>query len=288
MSTVLSYKVVVRTQPVRFTFGAGVGDIVGLSSLLSAKADLVHVHAIDDVTGLQGTLDALQSGVDSKAALSHGHIVADVTGLQGTLDALQSGVDSKLDGTPVTIPFDVSYTVTGAEADGTLYWNSDEGALEYKVPAGASAVNKEIWDYYTNLSGGAMVDGDVVSVIGVSGNRTAVDLTDATDPVSSRACIGVVTAGAANNQRVRVTKIGTVNSLHTNAYAEGTRIYVNPTSPGKWTATQPTFPNASVCVGVVKVASANSGVVDVDIFPDLTTTIQTTTAEQALVYAIAL
>jgi len=39
----------------------------------------VHSHAISDVTGLQGAIDA-------KAAASHVHVIGDVTGLQGELD----------------------------------------------------------------------------------------------------------------------------------------------------------------------------------------------------------
>src|SRR3972149_1023063 len=42
---------------------------------LAGKAELVHAHAISDVTGLQAELD------------SHTHAISDVTGLQTALDA---------------------------------------------------------------------------------------------------------------------------------------------------------------------------------------------------------
>ena len=73
-----------------------------ITNALAAKADAVHGHAIDDVTGLQGALDLkLEAGaltglastayvdaaVSAKADAVHGHVIADVTGLQGALDA---------------------------------------------------------------------------------------------------------------------------------------------------------------------------------------------------------
>jgi hypothetical protein len=59
--------------------GHAVSDVVGLQGLLDAKAASVHVHAIADVTGLQAALDG-------KAATSHTHTIANVTGLQAALD----------------------------------------------------------------------------------------------------------------------------------------------------------------------------------------------------------
>lgn len=49
-----------------------------LASGLAGKADLVHGHAISDVTGLQTALDG-------KAAISHTHATSDVTGLDSAL-----------------------------------------------------------------------------------------------------------------------------------------------------------------------------------------------------------
>ena len=54
-----------------------------IDSVAGGKANTVHNHAIDDVTGLQDALDG-------KAASAHTHAIADVTGLQDALDGKDS------------------------------------------------------------------------------------------------------------------------------------------------------------------------------------------------------
>lgn len=169
---------------------------------------------------------------------------------------------SGLTGEANHIPFDTTPTSVPTTL-GTMSWNAADACLEYAVDGGTISIGKETFDYYTNLSGVAMVDGDIVSIVGATGNRTAVDLTDATDATSAANVIGMVTQGAANNGTVRVTKTGSVHSLNTNGLTEGGSIYVDPTDPGKWTMTRPTSPNHVVSIGVVQVAHAVNGVVDV-------------------------
>lgn len=169
---------------------------------------------------------------------------------------------SGLTGEANYIPFDTTPTSVPTTL-GTLSWNADDACLEYAVDGGTISIGKETFDYYTNLSGVTMVDGDIVSIVGATGNRTAVDLTDATDSTSAANVIGMVTQGAANNGTVRVTKTGNVHLLNTNGLTEGGSIYVDPADPGKWTMTRPTRPNHVISIGVVRVAHAVNGVVDV-------------------------
>jgi hypothetical protein len=60
--------------------GHAIGEISGLATALTGKADASHTHSIANVTGLQTALDG-------KAAISHTHGISDVTGLQTVLDA---------------------------------------------------------------------------------------------------------------------------------------------------------------------------------------------------------
>lgn len=184
------------------------------------------------------------------------------TGARGPAGADGSSTWSALTGTANHIPFDTTPTAVPSTI-GTLAWSETEEALEMAVEGGAIAMGKEVFEYFTNTSGAAMTDGQIVSVVGVSGNRSAVDLTDATDAASSRAVVGMVTHGAANNGKVRVTKIGTVHTLNTDGLTEGGTIYVDPTTPGGWTQTRPTAPNHVVSIGIVQVAHAVNGIADV-------------------------
>jgi hypothetical protein len=103
--------------------------------LNTSKADLVHTHAIADVTNLQTTLDAKADDTDlaGKADLVHTHAIADVTNLQTTLDA-------KADDTDLATKSDVGHTHTSANI-------TDFGtAVASAIPA----------DYLTQTEGDAL------------------------------------------------------------------------------------------------------------------------------------
>lgn len=149
---------------------------------------------------------------------------------------------------------------------GRLAFDSDEGTMSLGLLDGGSLqIGKEIFDYYTNLSGVTLIDGDVVSTTSASGNRQAVTSTDSTNWDSAHLCIGVVTHGNTINEKVRVTKIGDVHQLNTDHLIEGEPIYVDPQNPRKLTSTMPEAPNVVIHVGTCMVKHTINGVISVDI-----------------------
>lgn len=161
----------------------------------------------------------------------------------------------KTDGIDLVLDTDI------ADIKGRIRWDDGEETLVFGVDGGTIDVNKELFDYYVDSSTGGLAEGDVVSVVGISGNRQAVDLTDCTLRTSATACIGMVTY---INHKVRVTKNGRVRDIDTRDYTEGLPVYVDPLNPGKLTQTSPSSPNYFIHVGIVEV-SANKGIIDVDI-----------------------
>lgn len=151
---------------------------------------------------------------------------------------------------------------------GELIWDYDNKTLAFKTADGGFIqVNQEPFDYYTNLEGAAIVNGDIVSTCGASGNRTAICLTDATNDAKSLAALGMVTVSSINNNNIgRITKSGgKVRELNTIAYPEGTVLYVDPLNKGKWTSSMPSAPNRAIKIGIVTVSHSNQGVVELDI-----------------------
>lgn len=160
-----------------------------------------------------------------------------------------------------SIKFNLAPTVTGAA--GELWWNAQERTLSLSLEDGGSfEIGEELGDYYVNLEGSTMYNGDVVSVTGATGNRSACKLTDATDNYSAELCIGMVTVPTINNNNTgRVTKMGKVRGLNTSAWLEGTQLYVDPLNKGKLTGVMPQAPNYAIHVGVVEVSHAVNGVI---------------------------
>lgn len=148
---------------------------------------------------------------------------------------------------------------------GDLVYNADEHTLSFGVEDGSLELGKEVVDCYTNLAGVTLLDGDIVSIIGVSGNRQAVALTDIRNSQSGSSCIGMVTRGNTVNQLIRVTKIGKVHNLNTLGMTEGMPVYVSTTNPGKLTQTPPLAPNTFIHVGIVEIAHQNTGTISVDV-----------------------
>ena len=155
-------------------------------------------------------------------------------------------------------------TPTTTAGIGERFWDIANLTTSLQLPDGGIVQDgQEIFDYYHNLSGVTLVEGDVVSIAGASGNRTAVTLCDATNPLLAGGVIGMVTVPQIlPNEVGRVTKFGKVRELNTDAYNEGNAIYVDPLNPGKWTSVMPDAPNYCICIGIINVKHATVGVVD--------------------------
>lgn len=166
-----------------------------------------------------------------------------------------------------TFILDTTYVETGEESTATSWWDSDNQTIVFKhLDGGVIQINQEEFDIYTNLSGGTLVNGDVVSIVGASGNRTAVTLTDVSSTNLSNACIGMVTVPTiGNNTPGRITKWGKIRGLDTSSFEEGDLVYVDPLNPGKLTNVCPSAEYYCICVGVVDVKHAVEGVIDLNI-----------------------
>lgn len=165
--------------------------------------------------------------------------------------------------TPDVVEFQL--TPTTPTTTGSMFYNAAEKTVSFILDDGGSCeMGKEMFDHYTVLEAGGIVDGDIVSIVGASGNRSAVALTDATDPVKAFSTIGMCTvASIANNNIGRITTRGHVHNLNTLGMTEGAPVFVDPLNPGKWTQTRPTAPTRAVQIGIVVVASSTVGVIDV-------------------------
>lgn len=149
-----------------------------------------------------------------------------------------------------------------------IFWDDEARTYYFDVPDGGQIqIGQEPHDYYTNLNGSQVVNGDIVSVVGASGNRTAIALTDVTNDASAMKCIGMVTVETIGNNNVgRITKSGgKVRGLNTAAYLEGDVLFVDPENAGKWTNVQPEAPIRCIRIGYVTVSHATEGVVELAI-----------------------
>ena len=158
------------------------------------------------------------------------------------------------------VQFDTGITPT--PAIGKLQWDPSVGGPQIGLVGGQ--VNLQIGQeevvYVYNNTGIQINEGQVVKITGSQGQRVTVALAQANNDGNSATILGMATENIANNASGFVTTQGVVNNINTNGFADGTVIYLSPTTPGGFTATKPVAPNHLVLVGyIVKGGSGGAG-----------------------------
>lgn len=165
--------------------------------------------------------------------------------------ATVDGASPYLNFTPTTAP---------AYVEGRVFYDSASHTLSYYNDNSEMTVNiaQENVVRVRNQTGSTIPDGTVVYVNGATGNTPTISLALAT-AFTTADIIGVTTTSIANNGFGYVTISGLVNGLNLSAFTEGQAVFVSPTVPGAFTATEPVAPNYSVQVGVVLRANPANG-----------------------------
>ena len=143
-------------------------------------------------------------------------------------------------------------------------WESGEKVLSFGLEDGGRAqINKEIFDFYTNVDSVTLVEGDAVSISQVSGNRKAIKRTNPAIKADAENYVGIVTvASIAPNATGRVTKIGHVSPYNSSGLADNDRLFVSHINIGKLVTTPPPAGYYTIQAAYVVVAATN-GTIDV-------------------------
>lgn len=121
-----------------------------------------------------------------------------------------------------------------------------------------------ITDVY-NETGATLTKGTVVYINGGHGNLPTVTKALATSDATSSQTYGVVQADITNMNNGHVVVIGSLGDLDTQAYANGTILYLSSTTAGAWTSTKQYAPAHLVYVGIVVRSHPTQGVVEIKI-----------------------
>lgn len=163
-----------------------------------------------------------------------------------------------------------SSSVTAATASGVLPAGGATGAIltknstaDYDVSWQANtAIQKGdgIFVRIRNNTGSTLTKGQIVYTNGATGNKVTVALARANADATSARTLGWIEADILVNDEGWVQIEGYLSGIDTAAIADGSQLYLSPTTAGAFTATKPSAPNHLVYVGVVaKSASAAGG-----------------------------
>jgi len=155
-----------------------------------------------------------------------------------------------------------AYTPSAAPtyAEGRVFYDSTAHTLNYYNDNSQMSVNigQESIVRVRNQTGADIPNGSVVYVNGATGNTPTIALAIATSFATSD-IIGVTTTDIADNGFGYATISGLVNGLDTSAFTDGQAVFISPTTPGAFTATEPSNPYYAVQVGVIIRANPSIG-----------------------------
>ena len=155
-----------------------------------------------------------------------------------------------------------SATVTGTSTR-TLTLNQQDGGTVTASWTDSDATNL-ITEVY-NQTGATLTKGTIVYINGSHGNLPAVAKALATSDATSAQTYGVVRDDITNMNNGYVIVIGNLENMDTQAYADGTQLYLSGTTAGAWTSTKPHAPIHLVYVGIVVRSHPTQGVVEIKI-----------------------
>ena len=159
---------------------------------------------------------------------------------------------------------DFNQASSSADAVGRLRWDNNEGTLNLGLKGGnvTLQVGQEVVQRGYNRTGGTLLDGTVVYVLGAHADDLEIAIASNTSGATSHGTLGVVTEHIANNSSGFVTCLGHVHGLATHTFAEGDTLWLG--AAGVLTNVMPTAPLHKVRVGVCVRSHPSQGIVFVN------------------------
>ena len=184
------------------------------------------------------------------------------SGQNGTVTSVAASITGNavgITGSPITTAGTLAFAFAGSS---TQYINGAGNLVTF--PSIAAEAQRLITEVY-NETGATLTKGTVVYINGGHGNLPTVTKAIATGDATSAQTYGVVQTDITNNNNGFVVVIGSLGDLDTQAYANGTQLYLSPTTAGTWTSTKQYAPAHLVYVAIVTRSHPTQGVVEVRI-----------------------
>ena len=154
--------------------------------------------------------------------------------------------------------------------EGEMAWNDTDGTVDIGLKGGnvTLQIGQEQIVRFVNHTGVAMLEMQVVRIVGAQGNRLSAVLAQANSEVNANATFAMVTEPVLHNQQGYATVSGLVRDINTSAFTEGALLYLSPFVAGGVTDIIPVSPNRNVRVGYCVRSHAVLGSIFVNITND--------------------
>jgi len=183
-------------------------------------------------------------------------------GATGTVTSVAASITGSaigITGSPITTAGTLAFAFSGTSAQ---YINGAGNLVTF--PTIVTEAQRLVTEVY-NETGATLTKGTVVYINGGHGNLPTITKAIATGDATSAQTYGIVQTDITNNNNGYVVVIGSLMDLDTQAYANGTQLYLSSTTAGAWTSTKQYAPAHLVYVGIVTRSHPTQGVVEVRI-----------------------
>ena len=159
-----------------------------------------------------------------------------------------------------TAIFDTTYSETGNETQGTLYWNSDEETISLVTNGESFELGQKTEIHVRNNTGSQINKGEVVYASGTVGNsgRILISKMIADGTVTAKRIMGVAAENIANSTDGKIITFGKLKNINTSSFSDGDILYVSSTTAGAFQNTEPSQANGHVSLPIAYVIHAHS------------------------------
>jgi hypothetical protein len=162
-------------------------------------------------------------------------------------------------GSPVTTSGNINIGFAGSP---TQYVAGDGSLVTF--PTIITQAQNLVAEVYNN-TGATLTKGTIVYINGGQGNLPTVTKAIATSDPTSAQTFGFINVDLTNNNNGYVTIIGRLENIDTQAFANGTQLYLSGVTAGTYTSTKPQAPIHLVYVAIVVRSHPTQGVLEVKI-----------------------
>jgi hypothetical protein len=228
----------------------------GISATGTYPSFTITNTAPDQVVGLTGAGTTSISGTYPNFTItSNDQYVGTVTSVGITSSAAALTITN----TPITSSGNIGVNFSG---NGGQYVAGDGSLVTF--PTVVTQAQNLVTEVYNN-SGATITKGTVVYINGGQGNLPTIAKALATGDATSAQTYGMVRADITNMNNGYVTVIGNLENMDTQAYADGTQLYLSSTTAGAYTSVKQYAPAHLVYVGIVVRSHPTQGVIEVRI-----------------------
>jgi hypothetical protein len=159
-----------------------------------------------------------------------------------------------------TAIFDTTYTETGSETQGTLYWNSDEETISLVTNGESFELGQKTEIHVKNQTGAQIDKGEVVYASGTVGNSGRILITKmiADGTVPAKRIMGITAENIANGADGKIITFGKLKNINTSSFSDGDILYASATTAGALQNTEPSQANGHVSLPIAYVIHAHS------------------------------